>query len=255
MSVQYKRRRGGRKQYRRRKFAKSGGLLKVRSTLGPRRALVKMNFEKTAQFIAGQSFPQSNQFIRLNSIWDPDTDTAATQESANGYSNWNTQFERYRVYGVSYDVEFYSVVGASAATLAVMPSYGTVLFQDVNQFNQYYARKGTVGPFTGMNKWRVKGYYPLHMVKGQSVAQFKADNQNAAQMTNNPADQCFLTIGSKAIDISNPTAIQVSIKVTYHVELFEPVQKVNPFSKEDLVQSGEPAGVNGERNDTGPTGP
>lgn len=233
-------RRGGKRRGARRgrgrKFTKKGGQISLlRGPSGiPDKVLLKFNYAGVGQINTAQ-FSVDKQY-RLNSIYDPEYNLGG--QSVAGLAQWSALYNKYRVYKVDYLLNVVNIQGAQSIAGAIVPApAGFTLYSYGELATQPYAKPFLLPPVQGMNKRIIKGSIYLPRLEGQSNIQYMALGNNSSTMNTNPANTNFLYIITQNVDNGMsgvPNVLQWSIKLRYHVELFERKSVyVNNFNSSD----------------------
>lgn len=203
-----RRRRVGRRRtpFRRmmRKRRRRGPLtMRVRSTVFPPRALVKMRWVATASS-AGVGTGIDNMQVNINSIKNPGVSAAGgntistnSGDTYMGYSPYDTMYGEYRVYKVKYKV---SIVNIGVSTdnntclhVVVFPQVGTTTYTDYIKAMEQRGAK-TAQAIVNCKPAVISGTVRLPTLLGQSNTQFRGDVNNLAAFGSNPGNAVTLNI-------------------------------------------------------------
>lgn len=191
-----------------------------RRTLAPmimgRRQLVKMPYTEIFSRTGLTNF--DNYQFRLNSIYD--CDVTAGGHQAMGRDQWATLYAKYRVYKAVVQIDFNAstselvVCGCTPFASTSSPSDGVDAIE--NPMSKWVSVNAGSGP-----KRLRKTFYPARII-GQSSTQYKADDDNSAVISTNPANAVYLNVWSD-YSTGSSFAVQYTMKITYFVELFSPI--------------------------------
>lgn len=163
-----------------------------------------------------------DRVYNLNSIFDPDETGGAHKPL--GYDQYNTFFNRYRVWGVRVRVTFAPKPSVTSSQFVVGIS-GTNSISAVtdidNALEQAGASSRVVSPQAG--PVTLTKYFLLRRIVGQSIAQYK-DDRFQALMSTNPAERIGLHVlfGTATGGVAGDTVLDYRVDLDYRVELFDP---------------------------------
>lgn len=184
----------------------------------PQRFIVKHKYADTVSTIAGSGIYAFN----LNSMWDPDRSGIGHQPY--GRDTFASLYNKYRVIGCKYTVE----ISSNSTTILVgtivqneqWAYTGTASFNELKENPR--ARFRTQAP--GGPIQRISGYANIASVLGQTKAQYMSSEDTSAQVANNPAENCILTIAAATTAGVPQGAASVMVMLEYLVEWFDPSQ-------------------------------
>lgn len=188
----YRKRRANRRRGRRRALGPS----RVVSGTSPfpDKYLTKIRYSTldALSFIASGN-PVYRQY-RLNSPYDPYFSVGGGQPY--GYDQLEALYNRYRVFGCKYHIEFATRNGSYHAEVAVGLRPNSTVHTSMNTILESpYNQHRTMGVL-GSNKavQTISGYASIAKVFGQSKKQVASDLDFSAQVTANPLHQPILTV-------------------------------------------------------------
>lgn len=205
-----------RKTYRKRG---SGMTTAIKGNAFPKRVILNMPYADVISRTNVVGGFQDYQF-RLNSLHDPDL--TGTGHQPLGYDQWTGFYGRYRVFAVSYVIQFCSQNNATGNTFAICPTNSSTSFSSMSQaMETIQSRYRVTG--AGENVCVFKGKYYLPKIGGDTRVSYMADDRFQAQIGNNPVEVMILHL--LAADNTGATfAYTVDVKLVYHCELFDPHQ-------------------------------
>lgn len=223
-SRKYRARRGPRRAFKKRSFRRG---IRVTANLSktalvrPDRLIVKLPW--TQNYIYGtNTTTTTNKAFRLNSIWDPDFASGLGQNSAMGLVQWQSFYTRYRVYGASVDV---TLDNNGAVGIPTAMHSGLTTYTSATEYNevamQPHCTSTILGTSTGMSRIHRRFFVKCPMIIGQTAAEYRGDDANYSVFTDNPGRDIILNIVHAPTSAAVPVVLL--IKITYHVELFNPV--------------------------------
>lgn len=182
----------------------------------PQRSIVRHKYATSINTLAGSGL----YYFNLNSMYDPDRSGIGHQPY--GRDTFATLYGQYRVIGCKYTVE----VSSNSATILV----GTLVSNDQfvytavgGDFNelkeQPRARFVTQAPGSPIKK--IHGYADCASILGRTKAQYMSDENTAAQVNNNPSENCILTIATATVAGVPQTGASVMLMLEYIVEWFD----------------------------------
>ena len=187
----------------------------------PQRSIVKHKYAASVNTLGGSGL----YYINLNSMYDPDRSGIGHQPY--GRDTFAGLYNQYRVIGCKYTVE----VSSNSATLQIGTYVGNEQFTYVavgGDFNELKenprARFVTQAP--GGPIKRIHGYASCASILGRTKSQYMADEQTAAQVNNNPGENCVLTIATATTAGVPQTGASVMIMLEFITEWFDPVSLV-----------------------------
>ena len=197
--------------------------LSMNAPVRPDRLLVKLPYSEpfvTTIPIAGQGMAFS---FNLNSIYDPNR--TGTGHQPMGHDQWAVFYQRYRVYGVTYDINLTNMNADSAIQGGIVNTCGAFGgWTDQVVLEQPHCRRFDLAPTgSGRNMARIRGYVSLPQLRGQTSSQYKFDAvNNEATMDANPGALVCLNVLMRSLNVVSTPVVYWSAKLTYHVELLNP---------------------------------
>lgn len=227
------------KMYRRK--ARTGLSSLANASVRPDRLIVKLpyvdNYNMSIQLNATQSW-------NLNSIYDPDRTGVGHQPL--GYDQWNTFYNRYRVFKVGYNIQITNVTAVASACIGGLTATNGVLGLpgDASAFEQPHCRKFQISNASGMSVKSLKGFINLPYVAGRPVVAYKTDDRYASPFGQNPEEAMTLALQFLPVDPTIGMRVHVSVKLVYFVELYDAkilaLSETNPLDPEDPVPVEQP---------------
>lgn len=235
--------------YRKKYARKSVGTTKGNAGRSPKQ-LVNLQYNYSTQLVNATGNLESVSF-RMNSIRQPKVALPgpwSPYDACRGWSQWATFYHRYRVYKVSYTIDFVNADPSQPQEVFVQALNNNTAPSDVNGIlGQPHTYVKQLGTRDGNSKVTMKGSYYLPKVCGLSSLQYKTDLKTQAEMTRTPDELMHLVIGSvPTIPASTVVNTAVRVKLTYHCELFDPIFIVNFELPEAITQ----IHVDGDRYET-----
>jgi len=157
--------------------------------------------------------------MNLNSIFDPDR--TGTGHQPLGHDQLELLYNRYRVFAVSWRVEFPPVgSGGAAATFYVTPKNDAISMAPMGPG----AVKETPHTLTKISRVDepvvFTGRISLPKLTGQTSTQYKSGLEYQAAFGTNPSELQTLQIG--AIPFATTASYSFDLTLMYHVECFDP---------------------------------
>lgn len=189
------------------------------------RLLVRLPWQSNYVFATNTNGLVAFKRFRLNSLWDPDYATGSDQTSVMGYNLYNAIYKKYRVYGAQ--VEFTIDNGTTGVSVPCAMCPSTYPFQGADTIPQIATQPRStrflLGNGSGSgSRYTKRVYIKIPQIMGQTSAAYRGDDSNWGLLDggSNPLNDCILTMGFG----STPSAagITLSIRIIYHVELFDP---------------------------------
>jgi len=211
------RRRGGRK-FRRGGRADGGKVTALRNTLVPDRLITKFSYKDNVNLTDVLSF--GTKIFRLNSIYDPDLDLVNGHQPL-GYDQWATFYNKYRVYKAVVRATIMNNQNGGIQCAIVPFNSNQPIDLNDSLFEQPHAVTKTAAGASGMSKVVLTKVVDIPRIVGQSHAQYKANEQAAADYNGNPLEQIYCLIAARSVnDAAGVSAIAV-VDITYYVELYD----------------------------------
>lgn len=211
------------KQWKRKPRSKGGYRTWVNRSLNPipQRSIVKHKYATSVNTVAGSGL----YYINLNSMYDPDRSGIGHQPY--GRDTFASLYNQYRVIGCKYTVE----VSSNSATILVGTYVGNEPFTYVavgGDFNELKEnpRARFITQCPGGQIKKIHGYANCASILGRTRAQYMADEQTAAQVNNNPSENCVLTIATATTAGVPQTGASVMLMLEYICEWFDPTSLV-----------------------------
>lgn len=197
-----------------------------KSPIIPDKMMVKMKYSSKitlAQSAAGVSV---FQFFSGNSLYDPDVTGVGGQPE--GYDQWSSFYNRYRVYGSKCRVQFTTVGNTNP-----LQNYEVVLAPVTINTGYTTPSDARSGPY---NKWSLLGlganlptltsYMSTAKIFGQNKVTIKSDAQYTGTTGNigtgsNPLTQWFWEVLINSVDPLAQGTVYCYVTLTYYAELFD----------------------------------
>lgn len=202
-----------------RRYARKGYTGNTIQTARPQRMLAKLPYFTNGQLYNASGLFQT-QMMNLNSIYDPDRTGIGHQPL--GHDQWNTWYNRYRVFKVDYIITFNNLDESQAAIISVINQNGIPTYTDVAAFEQPGAFVRTVAPVSGANRTEVKGSVYLPRLNGKTSSAYKANDDTQAVFGASPSEVLTQAITVAPVIDASPVNIAYTIKYMYHIEMFDP---------------------------------
>lgn len=192
----------------------------------PQRLMLKLQYFQRYQLVS-EGGSMVKQTFNLNSIYDPDSTGYGGQPL--GRDEWAPFYNKYRVYKVTYQMTLTNTDQSQPVDIAILNCNGFVPTLDNSVYEQPNSRIVSLGPASGAGSSKsIYGKIDLARLNGKTHLQYRADEETAATLGNDPVE--ILTqniIGSPTI-VGSPVDFTYSVKYTYYLEFFDP--KVLPIS-------------------------
>jgi len=183
----------------------------------PQRFIVKHKYAASINTVSGSGL----YYFNLNSMYDPDRSGIGHQPY--GRDTFASLYNQYRVIGCKYVVE----TSSNSATIQLGTYVGNEQFTYVaigGDFNELKenprARFVTQAP--GGQIKTIRGYANCASILGRTRTQYMADENTAAQVNNNPGENCVLTIATATTAGVPQTGASVMVLLEFIVEWFDP---------------------------------
>lgn len=222
--TRFRRRRTNRRPRRRFTRSKRRGRLVVQTSSQPiaRRTLAQLKYAELLTHTLTTGVVLNQQF-RLNSIHDPNLSGTGHQPYA--HDTYATLYNQYRVYKYSYAIKF--PVATSPYIVSVTPQNHANAPTTIDEITERprtitrHVSPGQAGP-------TIHGHIYLPRVLGNTSAQYKANEFTSAIFGGNPSEAMTLNVAYFQNTGSNLSLPSVVYTMTYHAELYDPI---------DLAQS------------------
>jgi len=190
----------------------------IPGTLAPQHMITKLKYiTNLGKNIPATTTASFNQF-RLNSIYDPDYTTALSGTSVLGWSQWNSLYQRYRVFKCAYKFTFSNLAADAIVNGAIVPANYLDTAFSISDFMRPLAKRFSIGNRDGQNKTVVRGVINLPKLSGVSPVQYRTDDRNEAGFSANPSNPNILTV-VLANGGGVTAGIVCQVEFTYWVEL------------------------------------
>lgn len=155
-----------------------------------------------------------------SSIFDPDFTGVGHQPL--WHDQFNVLYDKYRVYGIKYDIMCKSDGAYVMTTITVKPNENSA--QDTAQYTLLERREGPSVTLEGPNgkASRMKGYMSVAKTYGLSKKEYLNDDGFVSAMSSNPSKLAFLQI--YGVTIGGLCNVTCKVHLTYYVEF---MQRVN----------------------------
>jgi len=199
------------------RYTKRGGGMTRRLGLGPiaPRVIAHLKYNTEVQ----ASNVDYDWMFNLNSIYDPDRTGAGHQPY--GHDSFQTLYNRYRVFAVSYVISATALTG-NQNSICILPNNDSSAFTNHTLMSESPRAltkqvNGNGGPVY------FKGRYNLRTITGQTSTQYKSDDRFQSQFGASPTEQIMLHLGNWGSLSGSPTSTTLfNITFVYHVEMFDP---------------------------------
>lgn len=182
------------------------------------RAIVHLRYSDTRVWPTGAIF--GTNVYRINSMFDPGGSLSTRQPT--GFDTWESFYNRYRVFAVSYKVMVVSSQGTDIGMLAVVtPSnslYVPVSLAEAQQ--QRHSRSRNIQ--RGSNVVTIRGKVNLPRLTGRTPSAYHGSDQTMAVTTQDPSEICGLTITVGSMDAVTNILAEVTTEIIFHAEMFDP---------------------------------
>lgn len=162
----------------------------------------------------------SEQLFRLNSLYDPNDTGVGDQPLV--HDQYLTMYRRYRVYGAKVEV-FADNRGSETTVFAI---YANANGNSDATLDAACERPGaiikTLAPQSD-NVCLARRYYPIYKLSGVRKSEVALDNQYAADMGANPANNTFLHLVAGSFDGASNVDVNCVVRITFITKLFERV--------------------------------
>jgi len=198
----------------------------------PNRLLVKLPYSDFYSFSStSTSVGSFGRTWNTNSLFDPDRTGVGHQPL--GHSLYNQLYTKYRVIGMSYSITVTNTGSANTFKGGLVTQ--STLSNQFGQTSPYIYEQPNMRRFdlgtSQANKGSItlKGFVKNPYVQGQSVTQYKADDNNYALNGSSaltggtsPVNMSLLTLLLTNINTANSYNVPCSARFIYHVEYFDP---------------------------------
>lgn len=180
----------------------------------PQRFLTQHKYSTT--FTIGSLTPVYR--FNLNSLYDPDQ--TSTGHQPYGFDQMAALFNRYRVYGVSYQVQGYQFnnpirIGCVASNDSTSPSNLATLIE--------LPRSKSAIQVNGGAPVKLTGYVNLPSLTGRTKAQYMADDRYQATNNSNPQEALILNVMAQSLSDSALESCTMLVTLNFHCEWFDPI--------------------------------
>lgn len=214
--------------YKRRKWQtkrrRGGASTKIMRSI-PDRMLVKLSYIDTFQsaniaLTAGRPTVQLLKSYR-SSTFDPDFAVGGHQPL--WYDQYQTLYQKYRVYGIKYDITVQNVGQNEVFYVLVRPGSAQIVesnYETLMERKNCQWRVG--GSVNGGGRIRLKGYMSVAKTLGVPKKQVALDDEFESAWGNNPPKQAFLNM-YVANWLGSGTTLTYTVRLTYFASLHDRV--------------------------------
>lgn len=237
----------------------SGTVAALKSLTVPDRMLLKLPYYADVRLTKSGASSYTWNW-NLNSIYDPDR--TGTGHQPLGYDQWGIFYNRYRVYGVQFDVTYTNMTSIPCRVFNTAGNEG-LTSQDESMLEQAHIKSVQLAPAgSGKDTMRIKKFYSIPRIMGRPTVAYKSDDRYGAQWGANPDEVCIGTIGVKSLNTALNVDVLASVRIVFLVEAYDrhPMALSNtaPLEREGIpseTDSGQDVYHAGPTGPTGPTGP
>lgn len=202
----------------------NGGLVRaVRTATVPDRTILRMKYVDN---IVLTGIGGASRVFRLNSMYDPDTSVTNGHQPL-GYDQWNTFYNKYRVFKADVVLTFTNSSSNNADTEQV----GFVAYNDQASppqgdafFEQPHCKSVMLSGRGGMDKGVIRYSVNLPRILGMAPVVYKSATTTSALFGSNPAEQVLGAIFVRPIDGQSTSLVSCQVWIQYHCELFDRTQ-------------------------------
>lgn len=214
------------------------------ASVRPDRLIVKLPYSENIVLSTGTSGQGMTYTWNLNSIYDPNRTGVGHQPL--GYDQWNTFYNKYRVFKVAYELTATSTwVNNTAQTdagtqcgLLASNNVPTGTFTDGSFYEQPHCVKFSLGASAGMGSKTIRGVIDLPTIAGRPSVAYIGDDRYDATFGYNPQEVMCLTFGAQPNWNGQDLNMALTIRLVYFVELFDP--KILALSNTDEANRAGP---------------
>lgn len=153
--------------------------------------------------------------FNLNSLFDPNRSGGGHQ--AHGFDQLSPLYNRYRVFGCSYVINFYNATTAGRA--CVLPANDEVNPTGVSDACENPRARWAI-TVPNARPSQIKGYVSMPSLMGRSKAAYVADDRFQSTMSASPAENAILNIFTADLTDAG-LAMQCTVTLVYHAEFFD----------------------------------
>jgi len=189
----------------------------------PDRMFVKLQMQYDVS-ITSTNGAYTSWIQTINSLYDPTGASGAAQPYM--HQQWLALYERYRVHGMSYDIQCHmettGLVSSSARSIVVIPTTSSSAFSALVAREQPGSinRKMTVNT----NASEFSGYVSVPKVFGISKTEHIAGDFYQATTGADPSKLCYLHIGVYDPSVATTCVTGIAVQVTFYAEYFQRVK-------------------------------
>lgn len=195
----------------------------TRTATVPDRTILRMKYVDN---IVLSGLGGASRVFRLNSLYDPDTSLTNGHQPL-GYDQWNTFYNKYRVFKADVVLTFTN----SSSNPADTEQVGFVAYNDQASppsgdafFEQPHCKSILLSGRGGMDKATIKYSVNMPRILGMAPVVYKSNTQVASLFGTNPAEQVLGAICCRPIDGQSTSLVSVQVWIQYHCELFDRTQ-------------------------------
>lgn len=222
MPVKSKKRAPGRKgrRHRRKPRSNQASLLTIHRPVCPDRIHVRLPFSETFS-LSGTTLLASRFY--QTSMYDPRY--AASGNQPLGFDQWAAFFQRYRVYGLGWEVcAINKALNVATDVWVITKSNSTA-----TSGTDLLAEKTNIHKIVGLSGGGaaikcLKGYSSVARAWGLKKSAIQTDEDFQALTSANPAKMAYLQIYSQGTDMSSSYDVQFRVRLTFYCEFFDRVQ-------------------------------
>lgn len=189
-------------------------------TMLPDRMFVKLQMQYDVTIVS-TSGAYTSWIQAINSLYDPMGASGAAQPYM--HQQWLALYERYRVHGMSYDVQVHmeatGLVSSSARAVVIIPTTSSSAFAALVAREQPGAvnRKMTVNT----SQAEFNGYISVPKVFGITKEQHRTDDKYQATTGADPSSLAYMHIGVYDPSVATTCNTACAVQVTFYAEYFQ----------------------------------
>lgn len=199
-------------------------VVRIKQRTLPDKMMVKLPYADLEGVNGGAAY-YAQKAYNINGLYDPET--GALNQQNLGFNQYMSLYNKYRVYKVDYDV---TIINTSLSAVAGSLSFGKqgeqVDVTDPQQLNTPFSRRFTLGlggltAPSSRSMVRLRGSIYLPRTVGKTSEQYRTNDIYIGTKSSNPSEIIQMSINAININQSLPATLQVDVRYTCHVEIFD----------------------------------
>lgn len=160
--------------------------------------------------------------IFRTSAYQPDYTLGAAGHQPMGYDQWSLFYNKYRVWGIKYEIHAINTSTTSANDVVIVTKPASTAIADPKQlWETAYARPRIIGVEGGNSRAMFKGYMNAAKVLGVTKLRYGSDDVYTANTGANPGVHAYLHMYSQPSDLTTTSTVRWKVNFTYYIQFFD----------------------------------